>query len=194
MLKSVIYMREIEDGWLKGVRKIPSPHFNQRPTDSKISLIVVHNISLPPGEFTTKHIDELFLKELKAEEHPFFETIQDYEVSSHLLIDRKGELTQYVSLLDRAWHAGESNFQGTSNCNDFSIGIELVGTDEIPFTQAQYETLAAVTRFLMTSYPEISAQNVVGHSEVSPGRKSDPGDSFDWSKFRTMLGTQPSQP
>jgi len=180
-------MWQIENGWLTGVRHCVSPHCNPRPEGSDISLLVVHGISLPPGQYGGPWIDDLFLGRLDPAVHPYFAQIAGLEVSAHCLIRRDGELVQYVSFLERAWHAGRSCFAGREACNDFSIGIELEGTDTESYTQAQYEVLAALSRCLMTRYPAITLDRIVGHSDIAPGRKTDPGPAFDWAGFRRRL-------
>ncbi len=175
------------DGWLKGARRVPSPNHNQRPEGVSPSLLVIHNISLPPGEFGGGYIEDFFCNRLKIDRHPYFSEIADMQVASHLLINRAGDITQFVSLLDRAWHAGQSCFAGQENCNDFSIGVELEGTDELPYTEHQYSALAEVAGAIMGSFPEITADNLVGHADISPGRKTDPGPAFDWAYFRELI-------
>ncbi|MEN8168269.1 MAG: 1,6-anhydro-N-acetylmuramyl-L-alanine amidase AmpD [Pseudomonadota bacterium] len=167
----------------------PSPNQDERPPGSSINLLVIHNISLPPGEFGGPWIDDLFLNRLNPKSHTFFNTIQDLRVSSHLLIRRDGELIQYVPLDRRAWHAGSSSFRGQACCNDFSIGVELEGTDDQPYTEAQYETLSRTTREIMARYPTITSERITGHSAIAPGRKTDPGPSFDWRHYLRMLHT-----
>lgn len=177
----------INDGWLKGAAHLDSPNCSPRAEQDVISLLLIHNISLPPGEFGGTYIDQLFLNTLPRNDHPYFQEIADHRVSSHLLIDRAGELRQYVPFSMKAWHAGESCFEGRANCNDFSIGIELEGTDNEPFTGNQYEALAAVTRLLLEEYPNLSADRIVGHSDVAPGRKTDPGPCFDWHRYKASV-------
>jgi AmpD protein len=172
----------IEHGWLAGVRRVPSPNFNTRPAGVIVRLLVVHNISLPPGEFGGPYIEQLFSNKLDQSIHPYFETIATLEVSAHLLIRRDGELIQFVSFDDRAWHAGSSMYQGVKNCNDFAIGIELEGTDNLPYTGAQYEALVIVSRLLLEAYPHMEG-HIAGHCDISPGRKTDPGDAFDWDRY-----------
>lgn len=178
----------IVDGWLVNAKKIPSPHFDQRESceSHKISLLVVHNISLPPKKFGGPYITDLFLGKLDPNAHPVFEEIYQLRVSAHCLIRRNGEVIQYVSFDDRAWHAGESSYQGQDKCNDFSIGIELEGADDIPYTDEQYQQLSAITRAIKVQYPEVS-DNIVGHCDIAPERKTDPGDAFDWDKFKKLL-------
>ena len=173
-------------GWCQGVHRCPSPNFNERP-DGEISLLVIHNISLPPGQFATGKVQAFFQNRLDVTEHPYFEGIKALRVSAHFLIERDGQITQFVSCLDRAWHAGISSFEGREACNDFSLGIELEGTDDQPFTDAQYQALIALTRQLQQHYPQITPQRICGHSDVTPGRKTDPGPCFDWARFRREL-------
>ena len=170
-----------EAGWCSQAAQLPSPNHDERPVDSVISLIVIHNISLPPNEFGGAWITDLFLNRLNPEAHPYFEAIHTYEVSSHFLIRRDGELIQYVSTANRAWHAGASTWRGQSRCNDFSIGIELEGCDTKPFTHAQYDVLAALTHTLKKYFPAINS--VAGHSEIAPQRKTDPGPCFEWARY-----------
>lgn len=175
---------QLQQGWLEGVRRQPSPHFDERPEDEIPSLLVVHNISLPPGEFGGPWIDALFLGNLDPDAHPYFADIAHLRVSAHCLIRRDGEIVQYVPFDKRAWHAGVSCYQGREKCNDFSIGIELEGTDTQAYTDAQYQQLAAVVQALTTAYPDI-AHNMAGHCDIAPVRKTDPGPSFDWQRFHT---------
>ena len=159
-----------------------SPNFNQRP-DDHINMVVIHNISLPPNQFSGHFIEDFFCNELDCSAHPYFQEIKDLKVSAHLLIKRDGEMIQFVPFNERAWHAGVSEFQGQSNCNDVSIGIELEGADDIPYTQQQYQCLANVTLSLCEQYPLITRERIVGHCDIAPGRKTDPGPSFDWPYF-----------
>ncbi len=161
-----------DKGWLVEARRVPSPHYDCRPDDEKPSLLVVHNISLPPGEFGGPWIDALFTGTIDPDAHPFFAEIAHLRVSAHCLIRRDGEIVQYVPFDKRAWHAGVSNYQGRERCNDFSIGIELEGTD--------------MTRTLIASYPAI-ADNMTGHCNIAPDRKTDPGPAFDWPRFRALV-------
>ncbi|ETT00977.1 protein AmpD [Providencia alcalifaciens PAL-3] len=177
---------KIHDGWLNNVTHIPSPHHDDRPEDEEPSLLVIHNISLPPGQFGGPYINQLFTGTLNPEEHPFFEEIKHLRVSAHCLIRRDGEIIQYVPFNKRAWHAGQSNYQGREKCNDFSIGIELEGTDYQAFTEAQYITLAKLTKLLITEFPQIK-QNITGHSDIAPHRKTDPGPYFDWQHYKNAL-------
>ncbi|MEE4190160.1 MAG: 1,6-anhydro-N-acetylmuramyl-L-alanine amidase AmpD [Halieaceae bacterium] len=174
-------------GWLDSAARCPSPNCNARPQPADISLLVIHNISLPPGEYGTGCVQQFFCNQLDCDAHPYFDEIRGMEVSSHLLIERDGAVTQFVSLADRAWHAGVSSFEGRDNCNDFSIGIELEGCDTEAYTDAQYAALAAITGELMRAYPAITRDRITGHSDIAPGRKTDPGPAFDWAHFRELL-------
>ena len=174
-------------GLLAGARQVLSPHCDERPAGMAPELFVVHGISLPPGEFGGPWIDRLFTGTLPAEAHPYFREIAGQRVSAHALIRRDGAIVQYVPFGERAWHAGKSEYRGRSSCNDFSIGVELEGTDDTPYTDAQYVTLAALAAALLEAYPSLSTQAIVGHSDIAPGRKSDPGGAFDWPRFRALL-------
>ncbi len=177
-------------GLLESVRYVPSPNCDARPLAESISLIVVHGISLPPGEYGGPWIDDLFVNRLDANAHPYFSEIAELRVSSHFLIRRDGEITQYVPVNMRAWHAGESCFNGRSACNDFSVGIELEGEDTVPYELVQYERLLELIELLMQAYPTIAADCIVGHADIAPGRKADPGPAFDWSYLRKKLATR----
>ncbi|MCX7106753.1 MAG: 1,6-anhydro-N-acetylmuramyl-L-alanine amidase AmpD [Methylococcales bacterium] len=174
----------IEQHWLTNVKRISSPNYDERPDQTDISLVVIHCISLPQGEFCNPHIDELFCNQLNPDDHPYFKEIYQLKVSAHILIKRDGNCVQYVPFNKRAWHAGKSNYQGRERCNDFSVGIELEGTESIPYTQAQYSTLKEVINCLLQTYPNLSKQHITGHSDIAPGRKTDPGASFDWQKIK----------
>lgn len=174
-------------GLVPGARWCASPNYNARPEGNAPSLLVVHNISLPPGHFNGDAIERFFCNRLDPSAHPYFETIADLKVSSHLLIRRDGSAIQFVNLLDRAWHAGRSSFEGEDECNDFSIGVELEGTDEVPYTDAQYQRLTELSVLIMAAWPEITRDRITGHSDIAPGRKTDPGAAFDWPRFRTWL-------
>jgi len=176
-------------GLLLGTRQVLSPHFDARPTGQLPELIIIHGISLPPGEYGGPWIDRLFCGNLPAGAHPFFSTIEGLRVSAHALIRRDGSVSQYVPFHARAWHAGVSEWQGRSACNDFSIGIELEGADTEPYEPAQYRTLVALISALLRAYPSLSSDRLVGHSDVAPGRKTDPGLSFDWTRLRAELAT-----
>ncbi len=174
---------DLATGWCRGIRHCPSPNFNARP-DGEISLLVIHNISLPPGCYGTGKVHQLFQNCLHGDEHPYFQQIAGLQVSAHFLIERDGSVSQFVSCLDRAWHAGVSCFDGREGCNDFSLGIELEGTDDAPFSDVQYERLIALARLLQQAYPGITPARVCGHSDIAPGRKTDPGPAFDWGRLR----------
>lgn len=174
---SSLFSSEQDEGWLPEARRILSPNFDERPVENDICLVVVHAISLPPGMFGGQGIIDLFTNQLNPEDHPYYREISNLRVSAHLLIRRDGELIQFVSLWKRAWHAGVSEWAGRERCNDFSIGIELEGCDELSFEKAQYATLNAVLADLLARHP---IQAVVAHSEIAPGRKTDPGPLFDW--------------
>lgn len=174
-------------GWVsgEGVRHLASPNFDARPPGTVVDLLVIHNISLPPGRFGGDHVAAFFTNALDGAAHPFFATVVGVRVSSHFLIERDGRITQFVGCNDRAWHAGTSVHRGRAGCNDFSIGVELEGTDFTPFTVAQYEALAALTASLRQRYPLASA---TGHSDIAQDRKTDPGPFFDWSRFNAYTG------
>ncbi|HEY0686945.1 MAG TPA: 1,6-anhydro-N-acetylmuramyl-L-alanine amidase AmpD [Steroidobacter sp.] len=176
-----------ERGWMRGARQVPSPNFDARPGGILPELIVVHGISLPPDQFGGPWIDRLFTNTLPPDEHPYFEKIKDLKVSTHLMIRRDGELVQYVPFHERAWHAGASSYQGRERCNDFSVGIELEGADEIPYEPAQYRILAATILALCEAYPSLSLTRIAGHSDIAPGRKTDPGPAFDWQRLYALL-------
>jgi len=168
------------DGWMSAARRIESPNFDERPPGEVVSLLVVHAISLPPSQFGSDDIERLFTNTLDPAAHPYFLTISHLRVSAHFLIRRNGELIQFVPCHKRAWHAGVSSWNGRERCNDFSIGIELEGSDELPFEDAQYRRLSDLIESLKKSY---LIEAIVGHSDVSPGRKTDPGPCFDWRRL-----------
>ena len=170
-------------GILAPARQCPSPNHDDRPDGSVISMLIVHGISLPPGEFGGDHIEHFFCNRLDWNAHPYFAEIEGMEVSSHLLIRRDGSMVQFVPFTRRAWHAGQSSFRGETRCNDFSIGIELEGDDQLPYADEQYEALTGVSRALLNAYPGLSARTIAGHSDVSPDRKTDPGPVFDWLRL-----------
>jgi AmpD protein len=179
---------DLETGLMRGAKQIASPNYDARPAGVEADLIVIHGISLPPGEFGGPWIERLFTNTLPAEIHPYFAEVAPLRVSSHVVVQRDGALTQYVSFADRAWHAGQSNYQGRAACNDFSVGVELEGTDTLPYEATQYEALAAVVAALCAAYPRLSADRLVGHSDIAPGRKTDPGPAFDWPRARRLIG------
>ncbi len=170
-------------GLLSGARMVDSPNRDPRPGGLSPELVVVHGISLPPGRFGGPWIEKLFTNELPPDEHPYFATIQHLRVSSHVLISRDGTLTQYVPFSERAWHAGTSHWRGRDACNDFSIGVELEGTDDAPYAERQYEALADLVAVLQRAYPSLAEGWIAGHSDIAPGRKSDPGAAFDWRRL-----------
>lgn len=180
-------------GLVRGARQVPSPNCDDRPRGVLPELIVIHGISLPPGRFGGPWIDDLFTNGLDPGAHPYFRDIAGLRVSTHLLIRRGGELVQYVPLHRRAWHAGESSYRGRPRCNDFSVGIELEGTDDRPYTAAQYRRLAALIRVLRQSVPSLATAPLAGHSDIAPGRKTDPGPAFDWQRLRGLLRAPPSR-
>jgi len=176
----------IINGWLVKQEQKKSPHFSLRDKSATVYLLVVHNISLPPKQFGGGYITDFFLGNLDRSADPYFEEIAHLKVSAHCLITREGKIVQYVSFDDKAWHAGVSSYQAIENCNDFSIGIELEGADDIPYTQEQYLALAQLTKTLQLTYPEIK-DNIAGHSDIAPGRKTDPGNAFNWKHFYQCL-------
>ena len=174
-------------GWLDGIRHVPSPNVDERPVEQDISLIVIHAISLPPGVFGSDFIERLFTNSLDADAHPYFAEIHSLRVSAHFLIRRDGEIIQFVSCDQRAWHAGVSCWRGRPRCNDFSIGIELEGSDHQAFTEAQYLALTSAIAAIYDAYPQ-TRRHLTGHSDIAPGRKTDPGEHFEWDKLRGLLG------
>jgi len=175
---------DVSTGLLVGVKQVLSPNFNARPAGVAPDLIVLHGISLPPGEFGGPWIERLFTGNLPPDVHPYFATIAGAPVSAHVLVRRNGEAVQFVPFGDRAWHAGRSSWQGREACNDYSIGIECEGTDDLPYEDAQYATLGALLPTLLEAYPQITRDRIIGHSDVAPGRKTDPGPAFDWARIR----------
>lgn len=178
---------EIQNGRVLGSRWCPSPNYNERLVLTKIDLLVIHNISLPPAQFSNGYIEAFFQNCLPVGEDPYFDEIADLKVSAHLLVARDGSVIQFVNLNDRAWHAGVSRFHERENCNDFSIGIEMEGTDDFSYSYQQYKSLAAITYAIQVTYPDITLDSIVGHSDIAPGRKSDPGDSFNWPYFFQLV-------
>ena len=181
------------NGWLSGVRRWPSPNQDARPPGTRINLLVIHAISLPPGCFGGPHIDQLFSNTLDPKAHPCFEELRRQRVSAHLLITRDGALTQYVALSRRAWHAGVSVFREQPRCNDYSIGVELEGSPEHPYETVQYRRLVELSFLLMRHYPGITPERVMGHCHIAPERKQDPYQHFDWIGYRAQLGGNPAQ-
>jgi AmpD protein len=182
-------LSELEEIWLDQAKRHLSDNRDERPEDTEVNLLVIHSISLPPGEFGGGWIDDLFMNRLAPDAHPYFREIHQLKVSSHLLIRRDGQMIQYVPLNQRAWHAGTSNYCGREQCNDFSIGIELEGADDQPFTDAQYLTLSQATEAIMHLYPAIDKNKITSHAAISPGRKTDPGPLFDWSRYLNSLNS-----
>lgn len=176
-----------DTGWMESARRVPSPNCDDRPAGQGPELIVLHSISLPPGRFGGPWVEALFTNRLAPEVHPYFAGIHDLRVSAHLLIGRRGNLVQFVPFHLRAWHAGVSSFQGRAACNDYSIGIELEGADDVPFDPRQYAALVSVIEALLAAFPTLSSERIVGHEQVSPGRKTDPGPWFDWSWLRSVM-------
>jgi AmpD protein len=183
---------DASSGLLGEARQVKSPNCDDRPADCAPDLIVVHGISLPPGEFGGPWIDRLFTNSLPADEHPYFAEIADLRVSTHFLIRRDGSLVQYVPVNRRAWHAGESCFESRECCNDFSIGIELEGEDQTPYEKEQYHCLARLINCLRSQVASLAKADIVGHSDIAPGRKTDPGDVFDWRFLNTLLTVSPN--
>ena len=177
---------DVRAGWLGAARCVPSPNCDDRPAGVAPELIVVHGISLPPGEFGGPWIDALFTNSLPPDAHPYFAQVASLKVSAHALVRRDGEIVQYVPFHRRAWHAGASAWQGRQHCNNFSVGIELEGTDTRAYEQAQYSALARLVATLCRAYPTLSVDRMAGHSDVAPGRKSDPGIAFDWPLLRAL--------
>ena len=175
------------DSWLTLAQHCPSPNFDDRPEASTVDLLVIHNISLPPGQFGGPWIKDLFLNQLNPSQHAYFQEIGDLKVSAHFLIDRGGEILQFVPMNKRAWHAGVSDFQGRECCNDFSIGIELEGVDDLPYTEPQYQSLAKLTTEIQRQFPSITKERITGHQNIAPQRKTDPGPAFDWHYYFSLL-------
>ncbi len=173
-------------------RQVASPNFDERPPGCPVDLIVIHGISLPPGEYGGPWIDRLFTNCLDPDEHDYFPEIAHLKLSSHLLIRREGDLVQYVPFSKRAWHSGESSYEGRPACNDFSIGIEMEGQDSEPYTEVQYERLVEVIHALISVFPGLSADRITGHCDIAPQRKTDPGEAFDWPRLRDRLAALPS--
>jgi AmpD protein len=185
---SVLNIAWRDDGWLGGVRRVDSPNFDARPAGTNVDLVVVHNISLPPGCYGGDHVERLFTNRIVPGEHPFLDQLFEVRVSAHFFIDRAGRCTQFVSCLQRAWHAGASQYRGRSGCNDFSIGIELEGSDFDPFADPQYDTLNILNAALSSTLP---IEAIVGHSAIAPDRKTDPGPFFSWDRIRTPTRQPP---
>lgn len=178
---------EPEQGLIGGARQVPSPNCDKRPEDNVPEVIVIHAISLPPGKYGGREIEAFFCNELDCEQHQYFNKIKDLKVSAHAMIRRNGEVIQFVPLMARAWHAGVSSCLGRTRVNDFSIGIELEGSDDEPFEEIQYTRLVELSRAIMEAYPSITRERIFGHADISPGRKTDPGPHFDWPRYLAML-------
>ena len=179
---------------MHGARQIASPNCDSRPPGVAADLIVVHGISLPPGEFGGPWIERLFTNTLPPEAHPYFAQVASQRVSSHVVVARDGAVTQYVRFTERAWHAGKSSYRGRDACNDFSVGVELEGVDTLPYEAAQYAALAEVVAALCAAYPRLSPDRLTGHSDIAPGRKTDPGPAFDWLLARRLIEGACSEP
>jgi N-acetyl-anhydromuramoyl-L-alanine amidase len=177
----------IVGGWSSDVERCVSPNADERPDDVEIDLLVVHAISLPPNEFGGDHVSALFSNELNAADHDYFREIEGLRVSSHFFIDRLGRVQQFVSTERRAWHCGESSYRGRNRCNDFSIGIELEGCDELPFDDVQYAALGEITTAIFAAHPKITPERIAGHADIAPGRKTDPGPCFDWPRYKDLI-------
>ncbi|MBQ4811886.1 N-acetyl-anhydromuranmyl-L-alanine amidase [Pseudoalteromonas luteoviolacea] len=173
--------------WLPFAVHRSSPHFDDRPHEDDVDLLVIHNISLPAGVFGTNYVDDLFMGSIDCQAHPTFSSLNGLRVSAHCFIRRCGQIIQYVPFSKRAWHAGVSNFLGRERCNDFSIGIEMEGTDTEYYTDAQYEALVRVSQVILAQYPNITSERIVGHCDIAPGRKTDPGDAFEWQRYLDAL-------
>lgn len=178
---------DVRAGLLRRAVFVPSPNFDARPSGAAPDLIVVHGISLPPGQYGGPWIDRLFTNSLPPEEHPYFAQVASLKVSTHALIRRDGSLVQYVPFHERAWHAGQSSYRGRERCNDFSIGIELEGSDTQPYEPVQYRVLSELILDLCDAYPSLSTERIAGHSDIAPGRKTDPGLAFDWPRLHALL-------
>lgn len=174
-------------GWINDLCHLPSTHYNERPANTPISLLVIHCISLPPGRYNNDNVSAFFTGTLDHTAHPYYHHLKTLQVSAHFFIQRTGKITQFVATHHRAWHAGQSRFEGISNCNDYSLGIELEGTDTDTYEHAQYLALVDLVHCLQRAYPNISQERIIGHSDIAPGRKKDPGPGFDWASFRDML-------
>ena len=176
-----------DTGWLQSAETIVSPNYDARPENAPLKLIVVHGISLPPREYGGGYIQQFFCNRLSPDAHPYFGDICAMRVSAHCLVERDGNVVQFVSFLDRAWHAGQSSWRGEENCNDFSIGVELEGCDDEAYEPAQYRSLADLVKALRERYPTIAGDAIAGHSDIAPGRKTDPGPAFDWGRLQALL-------
>ncbi|ODN42906.1 1,6-anhydro-N-acetylmuramyl-L-alanine amidase AmpD [Piscirickettsia litoralis] len=180
-------MKIDQSGHLDQARYIASPNYNERPQGEKVSLIVIHNISLPAGQFGGSDVESLFTNRLNCSQHESYQDLAELRVSSHFFIRRDGKIIQFVPVNKRAWHAGVSSYLGRENCNDFSVGIELEGTDDLAYEQVQYHVLVELCQALIDALPELSPEHISGHEHIAPGRKTDPGPSFDWAHFNRLL-------
>jgi len=178
---------QIENHIFKNIKFLQSPNFNERPKNSIISLIVIHSISLPPNVYGNEYVEDFFMNKLKISDHDYFDEIKNLKVSSHIYIKRTGEIIQFVPFNMRAWHAGDSSYKGVNDCNNYSIGIELEGADDDNFSNNQYEKLIQISKLIIKNYPQINKDKIVGHSEISPGRKTDPGYKFEWNRYLNAL-------
>ena len=181
---------DVDRAWLSGVRRCESPNFDARPGDCEVDLVVVHGISLPPGRYGGGHVHRLFTNTLDPTEHPYFESISSLRVSAHALIERDATTTQFVAFTERAWHAGESSHCGRPACNDFSVGIELEGVDDEPYEQGQYTQLIEIVALLAIAWPNLERASVVGHQDIAPRRKTDPGEVFDWHRLHAGIAQE----
>ena len=177
----------IKNHLIENIKFLQSPNFDIRPKKIDISLIVIHSISLPPTIFGNEYVENFFLNKLEIEDNEYINSIKDMKVSSHIYIKRTGEIIQFVPFDKRAWHAGESSYKNVKNCNDYSIGIELEGCEDISFEDIQYNKLSEIIDCLIQNYPNINSERIVSHSEIAPGRKSDPGPLFDWKRLKSMI-------
>lgn len=187
--RTAILKIDLKTGLLDAADYQPSPHCDVRPAEMAIDMLVVHGISLPPGQFGGEAIEQFFCAKLDHSAHPYYATIANLAVSAHLLIRRDGKMIQFVPFHQRAWHAGQSIFEGRIGCNDFSIGVELEGTDDLPYEKIQYQRLAALIPVLQLAFPAMTRQRIVGHADIAPGRKTDPGSAFDWTYLDCLLAT-----
>ena len=178
---------EIEDHLLKGIKFLKSPNFNNRPIEEEIKLIIIHSISLPPKMYGNTYVEDFFMNKLNISDHDYFNEIKDLKVSSHIYIKRDGEIIQFVPFNKRAWHAGESSYRVMRDCNNYSIGIELEGYNDDVFSEDQYNSLIIATKEILKKYPMIKKDNITGHSNVAPNRKTDPGNGFDWKRYLNLI-------
>ena len=192
-MRTATYLIDPHSGLVEGVRQVPSPNFNERPAGTTIDTLVIHGISLPPGQFGGQAVEQLFTNCLDCRAHPAFAELEGVKVSAHLFVRRDGEVVQFVPLTRRAWHAGQSQFDGRENCNDFSIGIELEGCDTVGYEPVQYQRLVALTRAIQQCFPAITPERIVGHCHIAPDRKTDPGPAFAWEYYRRLLAEEATE-